>query len=132
MPAANSWYLQSATWGFPVTEDASQDNWWVDVEVTPAGGTPHTATAALTVTPSFTATAVKTSRNNTATAALTVTPVFSAARAQGHARSAALTVTPRFSAAASGGAARAGASAALFEDERSVLSKLRMLGGWTA
>lgn len=46
MPAANSWYLQSSTWGYPSTEDASQDNWWVDVEVTPSAS-PLSSMAAL-------------------------------------------------------------------------------------
>jgi hypothetical protein len=65
------------------------------------GGTPHTATAALTVTPALTAAA---GRGRYRAAALTVTPALSAARAQAHARTAALTVTPSFSAVPSGGA----------------------------
>jgi hypothetical protein len=148
-PGQQTW--DTNAFGYPATSSNPEAD-WIDVEVTPAGGTGHTAAAALTVTPSFAAAAAhgqhrtgaltvtpsfsaapsKGGVARTRTAALVVTPSFSAAHVQAHVRSAALTVTPRFSAAASGGAARAGASAALFEDERSGLSKLRMLGGWTA
>jgi hypothetical protein len=104
-PGQQSW--NTVTFGFPATSSNPEAD-WIDVEVTPAGGTAHTATAALTVTPSFSATAVRASRNNTATAALTVTPSFSVTRTQAHARSAALTVTPRFSAQRSGGVQSSG------------------------
>jgi hypothetical protein len=60
-----------------------------------SGGTPHTATAALTVTPSFSAPRV---RGKYRTASLTVTPSFTAARTPGKYRTAALTVTPSFAA----------------------------------
>jgi hypothetical protein len=74
------------------------------------GGTPHTATAALTVTPSFAAAATKA---RVAAAALTVHPAFAVARAVAHVRSAALTVRPSFAAAASGGAITAGSGPVL-------------------
>ena len=112
-------YVSGASMAFPSTAN-SDWSFWVDVEVTP-GGVAHTATAALTVTPSF---SVARARGTYRTAALTVTPSFSAARARGHYRtgalevipvfaavrirghyrSAALTVTPSFSAIPSGGA----------------------------
>jgi hypothetical protein len=99
-----------------------------------AGGTPHTGTAALTVTPAFSAARVrgkyrtaaltvtpafsatgsKNGSAKTATAALTVVPVFSAARLQAHVRSAALTVTPQFSAHAKGGKSRGKDSLTVF------------------
>jgi hypothetical protein len=56
-------------------------NYWVDVEVTVPGGTSHTATASLTVTPSF-----------------------SAGRTRGRYRAGALAVTPSFHAVGRGGA----------------------------
>jgi hypothetical protein len=85
------------------------------------GGTAHNATAALTVTPSFSAARA---RGKYRTAALTVTPSSSAARVRGkyrtgslavppsfsatritaHVRTAALTVAPSFSAIPAGGA----------------------------
>lgn len=58
--------------------------------------TAHTATASLTVTPSFTAVRV---RGHSRTTSLTVTPSRTAAAARGHARTAALTVTPARTAA---------------------------------
>ena len=70
-------------------------SWWVDVEVT-TGGTSHTATASLTVTPSFSAARV---RGKFRTGGLTVSPSFSAARVRGKYRTGALTVTPSLSAA---------------------------------
>ena len=94
-------------------------SWWVDVEVT-TGGTSHTATASLTVTPSFTAARTR-GKYRTAsltpgpsftadqvhghyqTASLTVTPSFTAARIQAHTRAAALAVDPSFRAVPSGG-----------------------------
>ncbi len=91
------------------------------IGLAPAGGTPHAATAALTVTPTFSA--VRT-RGKYRTGALTVTPSSSAARVRGkyrtgslavppsfsatrttaHVRTAALTVAPSFSAISAGGA----------------------------
>jgi hypothetical protein len=104
--------LSGVTWPSSITD------WITAAQVFhPAGGTSHTATASLTVTPSFSATAVRASRNNTATAALTVTPVFSAATVQAHVRTAALTVTPVFRAVAAGGAARRRSTAAPSSDE---------------
>jgi hypothetical protein len=78
---------------------------WAALVATVKGpsGTSHTATAALTVTPSFTA---DTAHGHYRTAALTVTPEFTAARVQAHVRTAALTVTPVFRAVPSGGAGR--------------------------
>jgi hypothetical protein len=69
------------------------------------GGTAHTATASLTVTPSFSA---GRQRGKYRTGALTVTPSFSAVRARGTYRTAALTVTPSFSAARQRGKYRTG------------------------
>jgi len=60
-----------------------------------ASGTPHTDTASLTVTPSFTAART---RGKYRTAALAVTPSFTAARTRGKYRTAALAVTPSFTA----------------------------------
>ena len=71
-------------------------NAWIDVQITQAGGTSHTATAALTITPVFSA---GRTRGKFRTGALTVTPSFSAARARGKYRTGSLTVTPSFSAA---------------------------------
>jgi hypothetical protein len=116
------------------------------------GGTPHTDTAALTVTPTFSAartrgrnrTAALTvtpafsatgSRNGsakTAAAALTVTPAFSAAHVQAHVRTAALTVAPRYSAQAAGGAGGRVPAVALQDDDHLSLIKLRLLRGWWA
>lgn len=59
-------------------------------------GASHTATAALTVTPSFSAAR---SHGQHRSASLTVVPAFSAARARGRVRAASLTVVPSFSAA---------------------------------
>jgi len=73
------------------------------VTVYAPSGTTHTATAALTVSPSFSAVP---QRGKYRTGALTVVPAFSAARVQGHVRTAALTVTPVFRAVPSGGAGR--------------------------
>lgn len=61
----------------------------------------HGRSAALSVTPSFSASRVRL-RNRTA--ALAVTPAFSASRLRVHGRHAGLTVTPVFTATASGGA----------------------------
>jgi hypothetical protein len=70
-----------------------------------SGGTPHTDTASLTVTPSFTATAA---HGHFATAALTVTPSFATTRVHGHNPTTALTVTPVFGTARVQGHVRAG------------------------
>lgn len=69
-------------------------NYWLDVEITVAG-TPHTATASLPVTPSYSATRV---RGRARTAALPLTPSFSAASQQVHGRRAALALAPSFTA----------------------------------
>ena len=71
-------YHAGATLAYPTTA-AGGDTFWVDVQVTPGGSTSHTATAALTVTPSFSVVPEGGSTSHTATAALTVTPSFSAA-----------------------------------------------------
>ena len=73
----------------------NETNYWLDVQVG-TSAVDHTATAALTVTPSFSAAPT---RGRNRTAALTVTPTFSAARTRGRNRTGALTVTPTFSAA---------------------------------
>ena len=94
--------------GTPITYPLSNTgpyNYWVDVEVTPASGTPHTSTAALTVTPVFSA---GRTRGKYRTGALTVTPSFSAVRARGTYRTAALTVTPSFTAGRQRGKYRTG------------------------
>jgi Domain of unknown function (DUF4082) len=65
-------------------------NYWVDPEVT-SGGTPQTATAALTVTPAF---AVKKAEAHVQAA--TITPAFAVKKAEAHKYSA--TITPVFSA----------------------------------
>ena len=111
-PGQNSWNA-GITWTYPATS-SSPENDWVDVEVTAAGPVSHDATAALTVTPVFSAAGVRASRSVTATAALTVTPVFSAAHVQAHIRSAALTVTPEFSAHPKGGQSRGGGTLITF------------------
>ena len=78
-------------------QQTSAGNPWAAALVTIGlGGASHTATAALTVTPSFSAAPT---RGRFRTGALTVTPSFSAARTRGRNRTAALTVTPSFSAA---------------------------------
>ena len=59
-------------------------------------GTAHTATASLTVTPSFSAGRV---RGKYRTGALTVTPSFAAAGVRGKYRTGSLAVSPSFSAA---------------------------------
>jgi len=97
-------YVSGASMAFPSTAN-SDWSFWVDVEVTP-GGTPHTATAALTVTPSFSAART---RGKYRTGALTVTPSFSAARTRGKYRTSSLLVTPAFGAAGARGRYRAGA-----------------------
>jgi hypothetical protein len=95
-PGQSTYQTNSGTFAYPNLYVSGQgQSYWVDVEVTPAGS-PHTATAALTVTPSFTAARV---RGKYRTGALTVTPVFSAARTRGKYRTAALIVTSSFSAA---------------------------------
>ena len=115
MEAHGNYHGSSAAWG-PLTTDTSTP---VDctftytatagaggaatILIAPAGGAAHTATAALTVTPSFSAART---RGKYRTGALTVTPSFSAARVQVHVRTAALTVTPVFRAVPSGGAGR--------------------------
>lgn len=80
-------------------------NYWLDVEVTPASGTPHTATASLTVTPSF---AAARTRAAFRTGSLTVAPSLVAGRAHGRYRTGALTVTPSFSSSRTRGRYRAG------------------------
>jgi hypothetical protein len=65
------------------------------------GGTSHTATASLTVTPSFTAAASKGGAAHTATAALTLTPSFTAQASRGHSRTASLALSPSFATARS-------------------------------
>jgi len=35
MASANSWSNTGSTWAYPNHEDGSQDNWWIDVEVSP-------------------------------------------------------------------------------------------------
>jgi hypothetical protein len=82
--------------------DGEGQNYWLDWEVTPVSGTPHTATASLTVTPSLSA---GRSRGQHRGAALTVAPSLHAGRSQGHVRTGALVVSPAFSAAVAGGAA---------------------------
>ena len=69
-----------------------------------ASGTPHTDTATLTVTPSFTAAA---SRGQYRTASLSPSPSFTANAVHGHYRTASLEVTPSFTAARSQGHVRA-------------------------
>ena len=83
---------------------SSGDNFWIDVEV--SAGTAHTATAALTVTPSF---SVARQRGKFRTGALTVTPSFTAGRQRGKYRTGALTVTPSLSAARTRGRYRSAA-----------------------
>ena len=63
-------YATGGSLAYPDESDAGANN-WVDIEVT-ASGTAHTATAALTVTPSFSAART---RGKYRTGALTVTPV---------------------------------------------------------
>jgi Domain of unknown function (DUF4082) len=92
-PGQNTWHT-GTTWTYPATSTNPESD-WIDVEVKPSG-TAHTATAALTVTPAFSAART---RGRYRTASLTVTPSFSAARTRGRYRTAALTVTPAFSAA---------------------------------
>ena len=112
-------YATGGSLAYPDESDAGANN-WVDIEVT-ASGTAHTATAALTVTPTFSAARA---RGKYRTGALTVTPAFTAARVRGkyrtgslavppsfsatrttaHVRTAALTVAPSFSAISAGGA----------------------------
>jgi hypothetical protein len=80
--------------GGGVFTNAGHSNWWAGwtVGLAPAaGGTPQTATASLTVTPSF---AVKKAEGHVQ--AMTVTPSFALVKAEGHKES--LTVTPVFSA----------------------------------
>jgi hypothetical protein len=88
---------------FPATSSSGFD-FGTDVEVTPSGGTARTATASLTVTPSFTAART---RGTYRTGILTVTPSFSAARTRGRYRTGTLTVTLSFSAARVHGHSRA-------------------------
>lgn len=68
------------------------------------GGTAHTATASLAVTPSFSAAR---SRGHSRTGSLAVVPAFAAPRAVAHARHGSLPVTPSFRAIAAGGSAPA-------------------------
>jgi hypothetical protein len=79
--------------GGGVFTNAGHDNWWAGwtVGLAPSAGTPHTATASLTITPSF---AVKKAEGHVQ--AMTVTPAFSLKKAEAHKQS--LTVTPVFSA----------------------------------
>ena len=136
----------SATTAVTSSATFTSENWGqVLITLKAAGGASHTATAALTVTPSFSAART---RAKFRTAALTVTPTFAAARKQGHARHAALTVTPAFSAARKQGHARHAAltvtpsfsavpslglpAAAAFPGSPLGLAVDANLGGWTA
>lgn len=113
-PGQDSWN-NGSTWVYPGTS-TSPENDWIDVEVTPAGGTPHTATAHLTVTPSISAIATRTAASHTATAHLTVTPVITAhatRTAASHTATAHLTVTPGITAHATRTAASHTATAHL-------------------
>jgi hypothetical protein len=83
------------TWVYPGLTTGSE-NYWVDVEVTPAGGIAHTATASLALTPSFTASRT---RGKYRASTLAVTPSFTAVRTRGKYRTASTTVTPAFTAA---------------------------------
>ena len=82
----------SYTW----SQSSAGTPWVSGIVTVKMPGTAHTATAALAVTPSFSAART---RAKFRTAALTVTPSFSVARVLAHVRHAALTVTPSFSAA---------------------------------
>lgn len=73
--------------------------------ITAGGGTAHTATASLTVTPSFSAARV---RGKYRAGLLQVVPAFASARQVAHVRAAALAVLPRFTETHTGGAARGG------------------------
>ena len=72
------------------------------------GGTAHTATASLAVTPSFSAART---RGTYRTGSLTATPSFSASRVHGHYRTSSLTVAPSFSASRTRGTYRTGSLA---------------------
>jgi hypothetical protein len=111
LTASSSW-TGSHSWGT------------IGIEIAAAtGGTAHTATATLTVTPTFSATAARghfrtasltvtpslsatARRGHFRTASLTVTPSLTATRRAAHVRTASLTVTPSFQALASGGQAK--------------------------
>jgi hypothetical protein len=101
----------SYTWG----QTASSTATWAALAFTlGAGDSSLTASAALTVTPSFTAAAAD---GKLRSAALTVTPVFSATAHESgstsHTATAALTVVPSFTATRSGGVPSRGAWAPL-------------------
>lgn len=89
----------SAESGGGWTLTSSGQQWAVAMVAFKLASGGHTATAALTVTPTFTA---QRTHSATDSAALTVTPTFSAHASAGAAAS--LTVTPSFSASPSGGA----------------------------
>ena len=80
-------------------------SWIVSAQVFHAsgGGTPHTATASLTVTPSFSA---GRTRGKYRTGLLPLVPSFSALRTMAHVRHGSLAVTPSFLAVPSGGAVK--------------------------
>jgi Domain of unknown function (DUF4082) len=84
---------------FPASTNGGYD-FGVDVEVSSGGGSPHSSTATLTVTPGLTADAV---RGGYRTAALTVTPGLTADAVRAGYRTAALTVTPGLTADATHG-----------------------------
>lgn len=95
-------FTSGSVMAYPATS-FNASNYWVDPEIT-TGGASHTATASLTVTPSFTA---GRTRGRYRTGSLAVTPSFTAGRTAAHVRSGSLTVAPSFRAVPSGGAATA-------------------------
>lgn len=88
-PGQDSWN-NGSTWTYPATS-SSPENDWIDVEVAPSGGTSHTATASLTVTPSLSA---PRTRGKNRTGALSVTPVLDALRRRSRFRTGTLPVAP--------------------------------------
>lgn len=76
---------------------ATSHSWYgLDVQVSTASGTAHTATASLTVSPSL---AAGRTRGRFRAGSLAVSPSLSAARARGRFRTAALPLSPSFTAA---------------------------------
>ena len=94
---------------FP-SSTSSGINFWVDVEVSTSGGTAHTATASLTVTPSS---AAVQARGTYRTASLAVTPSRAAIRTRGTYRTSALAVSPSLVAARARSTYRAASLAAV-------------------
>jgi hypothetical protein len=95
------------TWTEQVKQDAAGDG-YSGIWTAKIPGTGHTATASLTVTPSFSASRT---RGKYRTASLAVTPSLSASRTRGHYRTAALAAAPSLAASRTRGKYRTGSLA---------------------